>query len=294
MDNDAPVKVLQISDTHLSRTHAYFQDNWLVLLDAIRAEAPSFVFHSGDISFNGPASDDDIAYARSEMDRIAAPWRAIAGNHDIGEAPEFSRLRQPLDDTRIARWRRSFRDLWWFHDIGQWRIIGLDTALMASGRPEEAAQNAFLGEALASRGDRHAMVVVHMPPFGSDPASQAFTTSHIAYPARGSFLDACVEGGVKVIACGHLHIYNRTEYRGIEIVWAPTTAMISVQRHLGDHGRIPKPGYLVWELDRHGARHRFVQPEMMFMLDTTSWSTPNGGTTTTLPPRPLRPPYDPR
>ena len=283
------MKVLQISDTHLSRSHAYFQDNWIVLREAIAKERPDFVVHSGDVSFNGPASPDDIGFARQEMNRIEVPWRAIAGNHDIGEAPEFSRLAQPINDERIARWRSSFEELWFSHDVGHWRIIGLDTALMASGRPEEQQQRAWLAEMLASRGDRDAMVVVHMPPFGNDPDARGFTTSHIPYPARSWFLETCVSERVKVIACGHLHIYNRSEYRGIEIVWAPTTAMISVQKQLGSHGRVPKPGYIVWELGPGFARHRFVQPEMMFMLDVPNWTTKHGGTTTTLPPRPLRP-----
>lgn len=283
----ATIKILQISDTHLSQTHAYFWQNWLALLDAVKAEAPDFVIHSGDVSFNGPHNGDDIAFARSELDRLAAPWRAIAGNHDIGEAPEFSRLAQPIDDARVDRWRQSFERQWWLHDIGQWRIIGLDTALMASGRLDEAEQMSFLVHALASRGDREAMVMLHMPPYGSDPADTSFTTSYVPFRARLPFLDACVAHGVKIVTCGHLHIHHTMTYQGIEIVWGPCTAMVSIDKWLGRLQKVPRPGYLVWELDGREARHRFVQPDMMFMIDVTSFTTRHGGSTTKMPPRPI-------
>lgn len=283
-----PFKVLQISDTHLSASHGYFWENWLVLLDAIAKEQPDLVVHSGDVSFNGPKVAEDIAFARSQLDRIGAPWRAIAGNHDIGEAPSFSRLDQPINDARIAAWRASFGAQWWRHDIGDWRVIGLDTALMASGRPEETEQKDFLDHELQARGDREAMVVVHMPPFGTDPHDETFTTSHIPYPARLPFLDTCVRHGVKVIACGHLHIHNVTSYKGVDIVWGPCTAMVSIERWLSRLNRMPRPGYLVWEFDGRRATHRFVQPELMFAIDVTGFTKPNGGSTTKMPPRPIK------
>ena len=283
-------KLLQISDTHLSRTHAYFHDNWEVLLDAINDAQADIVVHSGDVSFNGPARADDLAFAREEMNKIAAPWRAIAGNHDIGESPAFSRLQQPLNDERISAWRQNFGDLWWSCDMGAWRLIGLDTALLTSGLDLEAEQFAFLEQALRERGPREAMVFMHMPPFTGNPESQAFTTAAVPFPARQPLLDLCVETGVKIIACGHLHVYQTLQYRGIDIVWAPTTAMISVQKQLGAFGRVPKPGYIEWMFEGRVARHRFLQPELMFMLDVTSWTDGHGQTTTGMPPKPLRRP----
>jgi len=284
----AAIKLLQISDTHLSRSHGYFWENWLALREAIEHERPDFVLHSGDVSFNGPHNGDDIVFARSELDRISSPWRAVAGNHDIGEAPPFSRLGQPINGERINRWRQSFGDQWWLHDVGQWRIIGLDTALMASGLPEEVEQNSFLEHALTSRGDREAMVVIHMPPFFGDPADEAFTTSYIPFPARGPFLDTCYRYRVKVISCGHLHIYHTIAYKGIEIVWGPCTAMVSIDRWLARLNRVPRPGYLVWELEGREARHSFVQPDFMFMIDVTSFTTRHGGSTTKMPARPIK------
>ena len=57
------------------------------------------------------------------------------------------------------------------------------------------------------------------------------------------------QNGVAVIACGHLHVYRRMEYRGIEIVWAPATSFFNIlekqHRGLG----VPRAGYVEWTLE---------------------------------------------
>ncbi|MFM1814079.1 MAG: hypothetical protein RLZ98_774 [Pseudomonadota bacterium] len=287
MTQDKPLRIIQISDTHLSATHAYFHENWCALLRALADQPVDFIVHTGDVSFNGAKSGSDIAYAREQLERLPAKWRAIPGNHDIGEAPAFSRLDQPIDEARIARWRGSFGAQWWAEDVGNWRLVGIDTALMASGRAEEREQQAFLDQSLASRGVRHAMVFTHMPPFVHEADDEAFTTSAIPHPARLDFLNRCVDAGVKTLACGHLHIHHTTSYRGMDIVWAPTTAMVSIEKQLNRLGRVPRPGYLAWELTDGVANPTFVNPEMMFMIDVTSYTRRHGGSTTKLPPKPL-------
>ena len=281
------IRLLHVSDTHLSPTHAYFADNWAVFRDLVHADPPDLLVHGGDISFNGPALEADLVYASAEIAWLGVDWLAIAGNHDVGEAPAFSRLNQPIDAARMAAWRRHVGPLWWSRDIGAWRLIGLDTALMGSDLPEEAAQIAFLKQALASREGRPAMVFIHIPPFDKDPDDAAFSTSVLPFRARRELLDICADGGVRTINCGHLHIYRRMRHRGMEIVWAPATAMMSVRRGLTRWRRFPRPGYIEWTLTGTRASHRLVEPERMFVIDMTGWSSVNGGTVTTLPPRPL-------
>ncbi len=165
---DRPLRVVQVSDTHLSETHAYFIDNYDVFVDEMQALQPDLIVHTGDISFNGPLRPADLAFAKAQLDRLPAPVLTLAGNHDIGEAPPFSRLDQPIDTARMEAWTTTVGPMWWSHDLGNWRLIGLDSALMASGLAEEAAQLAFLRDQLASRGARQAMVFMHMPPFETD------------------------------------------------------------------------------------------------------------------------------
>lgn len=285
----ADARLVHVTDTHLSATHAYFEDNWHVMREAIAAEAPDLVVHGGDLSFNGPAQADDLAHGAAEMRALGRPWRAVAGNHDIGEAPAFSRLAQPINAARLGAWRAHVGPLWWHEDVAGWRLIGLDTALMASETAEEAEQARFLREALASRAGRPVMIFIHMPPYATTPEDEARSTSCIPFPARGPFLETCAAGGVKVIACGHLHVYRRLRHRGMSIIWAPATAMVdSLSRRAGR--RQPRPGFLVWEFEGRAVRHRLVEPARAFIIDMKGWTLANGGTTTTLPPLPLRRP----
>jgi 3',5'-cyclic AMP phosphodiesterase CpdA len=161
----AAIRIVHLSDTHLSATHAYFEDNWHAVREAVIAERPDLVLHGGDLCFNAPANPDDLAFAAAQLRSLGVPWLAVAGNHDVGEAPRFSRLAQPLTDARIAAWRAHVGPSWWWRDIGAWRIVGIDTALLASGRPEEVEQIAFLREALGTRGIRPVLLVLHMPAF---------------------------------------------------------------------------------------------------------------------------------
>jgi 3',5'-cyclic AMP phosphodiesterase CpdA len=287
-DNAArPLRIVQVSDTHLSETHAYFIDNFDVFVAEMESLKPDLIVHTGDISFNGPERAADLAFAASQLRRLPCPLLTLAGNHDVGEAPRHSRLKQPLTDARIAAWHEAVGPLWWCRDIGNWRLIGLDTALMASDRPEEAEQKQFLAESLATRGNRPAMVFLHMPPYYTDPADERSTTSSITFEARGPLLDTLRDGGVKVIACGHLHIYRRMRHQGMQIVWAPPTAMVNVEKQWRQWRRWARPGYLVWTLDGNKISHELVEPRLMIGQDTSRW-TDVGGTTTNLPPRPPR------
>jgi hypothetical protein len=65
------IRVVQVSDTHVSRKRAYFVDNWNVFVDEMRHDPPHLIVHSGDVSFDGAADEDDIAFARAEKDRLS-------------------------------------------------------------------------------------------------------------------------------------------------------------------------------------------------------------------------------
>jgi len=105
--------IVQVSDTHLSRTHAYFQDNWEVFLDEMAALKPDLVLHSGDVSFNGPDAPDDLAFAR-DRECIILELHVPAGDDDQAvlvrmiEAGYAAHLRQ-YPDARAEVIRRHLR-----------------------------------------------------------------------------------------------------------------------------------------------------------------------------------------
>ena len=174
------IRIVQVSDTHVSRKRAYFVDNWDVFVDEMRRHPPDLIVHSGDVSFDGAGDEDDLAFARSEKDRLPVPWLAIPGNHDIGKSPLAVRLQQPVNAERMERWRRHYGPSRWCRDVGAWRLIGIDTALLGSGEAEEHPQNEFLERSLAERSGRPVMLFQHLPPFENDPDD----TLHPACPMR--------------------------------------------------------------------------------------------------------------
>lgn len=286
MPQQKPIRIAQISDTHLSETHAYFVDNFRVLAGELETEKPDLVVHSGDVSFNGPVAEPDLEFAHREMQRLKTPWRIIPGNHDVGEAPRHARLDQPLTDERLAAWKRRFGDAWWTDDVGAWRLIGLDASLFGSDRAEEVQQQAFLEATLATRGGRPVLLFMHMPPFVDDPEDSRPTTSAIPFESRLTFLETCRSGGVRAIACGHLHVYRRMVWEGIEIVWAPCTSFVHIARWQKHFGGFARAGYVEWTLDGDAIAHRLIEPPRLITHDMGLWSD-RYGTTTKLPPRPL-------
>ncbi len=286
--------IVQVSDTHLSRTHAWFTANWPVFVEDMRTLSPDLIVNSGDISFNGPDRPDDLAFAADCHGALCAPWRAIAGNHDVGEAPIASRLNQPVNDARLNAWQAHVGPSWWIEDLGtdalRLRLIRLDSALMGSGHPQEALQAEFLETALATGDGRTIIVFTHMPPFGEDPDDQAISTHCLLPQPRRWLLDLCLAHGVAAISAGHIHRYSSRDYKGLAIVTAPATSFFNKWSNLKGDICQGRAGYLVWRLDANGLHHELVRPPLFLSIDASNW-TEHAKTTTSLPERPLSVPF---
>ena len=55
------MRVIQISDTHLSAGKPHFADNWAPLADWIEAQRPDLVIHTGDVTVDGADAPEDSA-----------------------------------------------------------------------------------------------------------------------------------------------------------------------------------------------------------------------------------------
>lgn len=282
-----PYRIVQVSDPHLSAARSYFHDNWEVFVAEMVASPPDLIVASGDLSFDGASADDDLAFAHAEFDRLPCPWIAIPGNHDIGEAHLQVRHDQPIDGRRMERWRRIIGPQWWSRDIAGWRIVGIDSALFGCTLPEAAEQWDFLERSLAERSGRPVLLFVHIPPFLIDAADAAFTALAVPHAVRFRFLEMCRAGGVRTIACGHVHVARRTGWNGLDVVWAPATSFFNIiERQKAGLG-IPRPGYVEWTLSEATLSHKLVEPPLMITHDIGLWNAAYGSTTK-MPARPLR------
>ena len=279
-------KALQVSDTHLSRTHGYFQDNWDAFVECATEEKPDFVFVTGDMCFNGPANPDDIAYAREQMDRLPCPWRAIPGNHDIGDVPPDRKLDHPISPDRRAVYRQYFGEEYWIEDLGGWRFVGLNAQLMGSGLPDEPDQMVFLEDALAGANNRPVALLVHKPLFrlAAEEAEESRSTVHP--DGRRATIALCEKFRVRLVACGHRHCYRSHSHKSTRLIWAPATAFIDTRKKNEGPRMKRRAGYIRYRFDGRRFAHDLVEPALFINHDMRNWMA-QAGSTTKLPARPL-------
>jgi len=276
----------QVSDTHLSRTHGYFQDNWDAFVECVDEEKPDIVFVTGDMCFNGPANPDDLAYARQQMDRLSVPWRAIPGNHDIGDVPPDTKLKHPMNQERREAYRRQFGAEYWVEDRGDWRFIGLNAQLMASGLPDEPDQMTMLTKALASAGGRSLALLIHKPLYHASPDEPRTLLATVFPDPRKALLKICADYKVKLVASGHRHCYRSHRHGQTQLVWAPATAFVDTGKQDGDLPLVRRAGFIRYRFDGAEFSHELVEPPRFVSHDMRNWMA-EAGSTTKLPPRPL-------
>ena len=248
--------------------------------------APDLVLHSGDLSFNAPDAPEDLDFAKSQMDRLRCEWLGAAG-----QSRHRGARRTPppgaICERRAARaiGARCFGADRFCRDLGEWRLIGINSELLGSGLPEENAQDAFLEQTLASAGARPIGLFLHKPLFVADPAQSDLRGSCLLPEPRARLLQYLADARVQFVASGHLHGYHRSRLSEIEIVWCPTTAFVDpgMTWPVEVSNRV---GYLQWRFEGEDFEHRFVEPPLFANIDLTNW-TRTTDTTINLPARPL-------
>jgi 3',5'-cyclic AMP phosphodiesterase CpdA len=216
-------RVLQISDTHLSRNKPHFSDNWAPLRDWVRAQEADLVIHTGDLTVDGADREDDMRDGAELMRSLGTPFLAVPGNHDVGEAHN---VHQPVNDERLARWRRHFGPDWWMRDVEQWRLVGLDSMLFGSAHRDAARQMAWLRETLADAGGRRIGLFTHRPLFVEDPGEDDRGYWSVNPAARAPLLDLVRSHDVAIVGTGHLHKWGDRTVDGCRYVWGPSSGFL--------------------------------------------------------------------
>jgi predicted MPP superfamily phosphohydrolase len=99
-----PYRVVQLSDTHLSGERAYGVGNFDTIVRAVNDDPPDLVIATGDLALDDPDNGADRAFARARFERVSVPWRAVPGNHDLGDDGADPWMGEPVTAARRAAW----------------------------------------------------------------------------------------------------------------------------------------------------------------------------------------------
>ena len=217
------MRIIQISDTHLSPGKRHFADNWAPLARWIAEQRPDLVIHTGDVTVDGADVEDDMKHAAELMHGLGVGFRAVPGNHDVGDA---GHRHQPVNEERLLRWRTHFGPDRWLDDVEDYRMIGLDALLLGSGEREEAAQFDWLETVMNDAKGRPVAWFLHRPLFLDGPDEGDTGYWSVKPQPRARLLALMARHSVALVASGHLHKardfrQNRTRY-----VWAPASSFL--------------------------------------------------------------------
>ena len=207
------MRIVQISDTHLSHRGGVTNENFAVLADFVNEVLkPDLVVSSGDVVLLSPDGDEDRQCAARLHEAFRAPVRVLPGNHDVGEAGEHPWMGLSVTSERVANFRRSFGGDRFFDVEGDWALVGINSEVLSSGLPEEEEQWEWLGEMVAKVGHRQVLLFLHKPLWSPFPG---YTEHALAVPEpdRDRIMALFSSSRLRAVGSGHLHRY-RYELRG--------------------------------------------------------------------------------
>jgi 3',5'-cyclic-AMP phosphodiesterase len=265
-------RVAQISDTHLSRDKPFFVANFNIVAAALAASAPDLVINTGDMSLNGVTEESDLAEARRLHDAIGLPTRYIPGNHDLGEGHDVPGSKEaPISTASRQRYLHHFGDDFWQLDVPGWRLIGVNSQLLASDLDPASIQLDFIAQTSACEG-RQLALFVHKPLFDASPHETAMTGRFVNPGARARLLAAFGERRPHVVASGHVHQHCSTLIDAVRHVWAPSTGFIIPDTHQPRYGE-KEVGYTAHRFEPDGTHTgTFVRPAGLKRLDISDFA----------------------
>ncbi|OLT14323.1 hypothetical protein BJF78_02400 [Pseudonocardia sp. CNS-139] len=260
------LRVAHVTDTHLAADAADGRSaagraGWEAVAAALALDPPDLVVHTGDLVLGDPDTAADHTHARRLLAGLPCPVLVVPGNHDVGDhadRPDLPAawLGKPVTEARCRR----FREVWggdrWAVRRAGWLLVGLNSLVLGSGLPSEAAQRDWLAAVLGAW-PGPAAVFLHEP-LVLDPDAGCAARETWAMPpvdARLRLLDALGAGpaAVVLVASGHLHRFRDVAAAGRRHVTAPSTAYpIVPQPGMPQPAGDPRPGYVRYDLRPDG------------------------------------------
>jgi 3',5'-cyclic AMP phosphodiesterase CpdA len=243
------VRIVQLSDTHLSHLGGVTTDNLRLIAGWVNATLrPDLIVHTGDIVAASPDQPLDRRWARAAHAAFDAPVVYLPGNHDVGEPGAAPWKGLGVSAARVAAHREVFGADHFAVRAPGWLIIGIDSELLGSGLDEEAAQWRWLADELSAPGNERVVVFCHKPLWlpRATPSEAALT---VPGDARERLL-ALAGDRLAAVGSGHLHRYRRRprpERPEVLEVWAPSTGFIGQTGT--ESAYFEQLGVVEWRLD---------------------------------------------
>lgn len=240
------VRVLVVSDTHLSALTPTAVTNVAALVRHDASSPFDAVVHLGDIAVDGPGRPDDLVVAHDALagfGAIGERLHVIPGNHDVGDGPHAENHpgEHLVDQASLQRYGELFGADRWRLDIGAWSLVAFNAQLVDTGTDLEHEQWDWLASELAgaAASGRFVALCTHKPLVLPDPgdAGGRRPARYLPAAAADRVMELVHGTGVRLVLTGHVHQWRRFDLDGITHVWAPTAWAVlpdHVQAVLGE------------------------------------------------------------
>jgi 3',5'-cyclic AMP phosphodiesterase CpdA len=268
------VRIVQISDTHLSHRRAYAVPNVTAVLDWLMADPPDLVVHTGDVTADDPDDEAERAFAHDFLADRDLPLVVLPGNHDVGgfRGDLFTAERAA---AFVATWGSDV----FSRDVDGWRLVGANVYRL--GQPEH---DRGLADAVAT--DRPIALFLHQPVCLVEPSIPDVGDWSLAMQQRRWLLDAIAGRPIRLVASGHLHRYRAGRLtEGIDAVWCPAASFVGTETADGSRYVVGAVEHLLHPDGR--ATHRLVEPPGVQLLRFGDFAPPGAETMREAPLRPL-------
>jgi 3',5'-cyclic AMP phosphodiesterase CpdA len=224
-------RLTQISDTHLGQRFPGLIANFQRVCEHIDAHRPDLVINTGDVSFDGPTSRDDVEFAKGLHDALPVPCRYIPGNHDIGDNPTAigPAPKPPVSEAHRAQFCDVIGEDHWQFEAAGWCFIGLNSLVMNSGLPFDTEQFDWLASELSRANGTPLALFIHKPLYLHAPDDAETVDTSIRYvpqPARQRLIEMFARVDLRLVASGHVHQRRDFTFGHARHVWAPSTGFV--------------------------------------------------------------------